>query len=279
MKPPVPYFGGKQSTAQAIVALFPPHEMYVEPYAGGLSVLLEKTPSPIEIVNDLDGDLVNFWRVLRDSPRELWERCEATPHSRVEFEDASDFGGNDIERARKVWVRLTQGRSGQLRPTGWRYNTNPATAPGVSMAGYLNAYRSRLLPAAQRLQNVSIENRPALDVIRQHGHSGALLYVDPPYLGSTRASSGYRHDMLAAEEHSEMLEALLATDAAVVLSGYASPLYDEALTGWSRYEISAHTQESAKRTEVVWVNREDDAALFSMAGHTSIHIRPGKDEA
>lgn len=266
----MPYFGGKQATAADIVDLFPAHEMYVEPFAGGLSVLLAKPQEDLEVVNDLDGDLVNFWRVLRESPVELIEACEMTPHARAEFEASEDVTeGSDVERARRVWVRLTQGRSAHLLKTGWRFHTSAATAPGLSLPSYLAAYRRRLDPVVHRLQNVTLECMPALECIERYGAHGTLLYVDPPYLGETRNSTGYQHEMLAETQHVELLEALLGTKADVVVSGYSSPLYEEMLGSWHRSEISARTQEGKARTEVVWASREYQPALFALAGGVS----------
>lgn len=113
MRPPLPYFGGKQRIAHHIVDVFPEHLHYIEPYAGGLSVLLAKPASKMETINDLDGDLITFWRVLRDNPEELIRVCAFTPHSRAELRRACDGEAvSDLERARRVWVELTQGRSG-----------------------------------------------------------------------------------------------------------------------------------------------------------------------
>ncbi|PZQ45669.1 MAG: DNA methyltransferase, partial [Phenylobacterium zucineum] len=117
----MPYFGGKQRIADRIVDMFPPHGHYVEPFAGGLSVLFAKPPARLETVNDLDGDIVNFWRVLREQPEDLIRACALTPHSRAEHASSRDREClDDLERARRVWVGLTQGRSGQLMRTGWR---------------------------------------------------------------------------------------------------------------------------------------------------------------
>jgi len=190
MKPPMPYFGGKQTIASALVSLFPPHEHYVEPFAGGLSVLLAKAPSKMETVNDLDGDLMTFWRVLRDQPEDLIRACALTPHSRTEF----------------------------------------------------------------------LEARDALEVITEYGrHRNALLYVDPPYLGSTRSSRSYAHEMPHEDQHRDLAAALHECKASVVLSGYASALYDDLFADWPvRVELAAATGNGkgySQRTEVVWANR------------------------
>lgn len=262
MKPPFPYYGGKITIGPAIAALLPPHTHYVEPFAGSLAVLLAKPPSTHETVNDLDQALVNFWRVLRERPQELARVCALTPHSRAEWEACADFdaAADDLERARRVWVRLTQGRSGRLRRMGWRHYVDPAGC-AVGMPGYLDSYVDRMAPAVERLKNVSLECRPALDVIRKYGaRRDVLLYVDPPYLGSTRANDrSYRHELMADDEHRELAEVLHECAAAVVLSGYPSELYDRELyPGWDRHTIAANTGQGGTwqaRTEVLWSNR------------------------
>src|SRR4051794_36673168 len=118
MKPPFAYYGGKTTLAEAIVGLLPEHRHYIEPFAGALAVLLAKPRAQFETVNDLDGDLVTFWRVLRDRGQELATACALTPHSRAEHQAAYDLTVEDeLERARRVWVRLAQGRGGMLRTT------------------------------------------------------------------------------------------------------------------------------------------------------------------
>lgn len=269
MRSPVPYFGSKQTIADRIVAEFPDHLHYVEPYAGSLAVLLAKPPAPMETVNDLDQAVVTFWRVLRERPEYLLAACDLTPHSRVEHQASYDLPADldEIELARRVWVQLTQGRGGTRRRTGWRFYLNPVGS-STSMPGYLDGYRRRIPPAAERLMSVSLECRPALEVIAAYGqHDDVLLYVDPPYLGTTRASRQYVVEMSSAEEHAALIAALLECRAAVVLSGYASPLYDDALTGWRRVEIDAFTGQAntaGRRTEVLWINRETNPTLFEV---------------
>ncbi|RPK76382.1 D12 class N6 adenine-specific DNA methyltransferase [Streptomyces sp. ADI97-07] len=260
VKSPVPYFGGKQRLAPWIVSQLPEHDHYVEPFAGGLSVLMAKAPSRMETVNDLDGELMTFWRVLRDQPEQLIRACMLTPHSRGELAATWDPTGDDIELARRIWCRLAQGRSGTLRNTGWRHYIDPAGS-STSMPGYLEAYVNRLAAAAERLHAVSLENLPALDLITKYGKQPrVLLYVDPPYLGTTRGwGNNYRHEMKTDIEHQELAAALLDCRAPVVLSGYDSPLYDGLFTGWHRYEQAAMTGNATTdkgRTEVLWSNRE-----------------------
>jgi DNA adenine methylase len=254
--PPFAYYGGKTTLAPTIANLLPEHEHYVEPFAGSLAVLLAKAPSRYETVNDLDGDLVAFWRTLRDRPEELTRVATLTPHSRLEFDMAADRPEelDDIERARRIWVRLTQGRVNALPSRGWRYRRRTGSA---SMPEFMDGYAERMPPAARRLKSVSLENRDALEVIRDYGaESSVCLYVDPPYLGSTRAT-GYRHELRKEAEHGVLAHALNECKASVVLSGYDSPLYADMFDGWHRLDLRGATTLSgaSDRVEVLWSNR------------------------
>lgn len=260
--PPAPYYGGKIILAPRIADLLPVHRHYVEPFCGGLSLLFAKAPSLMETVNDIDGKLMTFWRTLRDRPSELMRLCALTPHARTEYDEALDLDtDDDLEVARRIWIRLTQGRSGRLVRTNWRHYVDPA-ATGKGMPSYLDGYVDRMAAAAERLHRVSLESRPAAEMIEKYGQCpDVLLYIDPPYLGSTRSdSSAYRHEMMTDAEHRELAGLLRAARAAVVVSGYASKLYDlDLYAGWDRYTMTAGTGQGAEswavRTEVLWSNR------------------------
>lgn len=259
--PPFAYFGGKTLMGPTIAALMPAHEHYVEPYCGSLAVLLAKDPTRYETVNDIDGDLMTFWRVLRDRPSELARACALTPHARAEhstsYERVALAAGDEIELARLVFVQLTQGRAGIRRSTGWRHYVKPVgTAP---MHTYIEGYLGRIYDCAERLHKVSLECRPALELIGRYGREeGVLLYVDPPYLGSTRSSGSYLHEMSQESDHRALSDALHACRASVVLSGYPSELYDSLYSDWPRREFSTMTGQGGSnqaRTEVLWSNR------------------------
>jgi DNA adenine methylase len=268
MKPPIAYYGGKTSMAPWIVEHFPAHFHYVEPFAGSLAVLFAKGPSPMETVNDLDRDLMTWWRVLRNRPADLERVCALTPHSRLEHAVAYENVDDELEQARRVWVRLSQGRAGTLRKTGWRHYVRPTGT--TSMPEYLAAYVERVAYCAERLHEVSLECRPAAEVIAVYGpERDCLLYIDPPYLTSTRTSVNYRHEMGAEAQHRELAEQLFDCDAAVVLSGYASALYDELYADWDRVERRTYTGQARTRSariEVLWSNRpiNHQAALFAL---------------
>jgi DNA adenine methylase len=277
LRPPFTYYGGKTRMADQIVSLLPEHSHYVEPFAGSLAVLLAKPRSEMETVNDLDGDLMTFWRVLRDCPQDLARVCALTPHSRAEHQAAYDLeASSDLERARRVWVLLTQGRGGTLRKTGWRFYRDPAGST-YSFPEYLEAYVDRMGPAAERLSRVSLESRSGVEVIADYGrHPNVLLYVDPPYLAAARNSLNYRHEMGDEARHRELAGALHECGATVVLSGYPSPLYDELYVDWHRVDLAAWTgngirggatKTAGDRTECLWSNRPlGEPDLFSIGG-------------
>lgn len=260
LKTPMTYFGGKTRLADRIVALLPDHEHYVEPFGGSLAVLLAKQRSKLETVNDIDGDLMLFWRLLRERAADLERVCALTPHSRAEQRAAYDLSPylDDLERARRVWVQLTQGRMGVRSKTGWRCYVDPAGTK-TSMPGYLDGYVDRMAAAAERLHHVSLECRPALELIRLYGtQPSVLIYADPPYLASTRSGGRYEHELSTEEDHRELADVLLVSRAAVVLSGYQSQLYDQLYAGWDRVDILTFTGQggtNGARTEVLWSNR------------------------
>jgi DNA adenine methylase len=273
--PPFAYYGGKALLADRIVHLLPEHQHYVEAYGGGLSVLLNKPRSPMETVNDVDQALMTFWRVLRDRPDDLARVCDLTPHSRAEHDAAYDLDvpDDDLERARRVWVLLSQGRGSTRRRTGWRFYRDPVGS-SFSMPDYLASYAARIPPCALRLHGVSLECRPALDVIEDYGnHPNVLLYCDPPYIASSRNSTNYLYEMGSEAKHRELADVLRNCAAAVVLSGYDSPLYADLYDGWHRAELTAWTgngirrgatKTDGNRTEILWSNRPFGAVTATL---------------
>ena len=259
LRPPFEYYGGKTHLAPKIAALLPPHQHYVEPFAGSLAVLLAKEPSRAETVNDLDGDLVTFWRVLRDRPEELERVCTLTPHSVEEFARAADRTGcDDLEVARRIFVLLTQGRehsTASRGTSGWRRFVDVSRRPPAPQM--LNTNVGRVAAAAERIANVSIENADALDIIRRYGREPSVcIYADPPYLGDTRGSGGYGIDQRGDEFHQAFADACNEAKASVIISGYDSPLYAELFEGWHRIELTTRpTQSLDRKMEVLWSNQ------------------------
>lgn len=259
LQPPMGYFGGKTKLAKRIVTHMPAHDGYIEPFAGSLAVLLAKPQCRLEVANDLDQKLMTFWRVVRERTDEFVFLAECTPHSRVETETAHALDATDeLTLAWQVWVCLTQGRARSLTElaSGWRLYTNGARG---DFHTYLDAYRRRIPEVAGRLRNVSLESRPALDVIERYGkHAQNLLYVDPPYLAGTRSGGGYAVEMRTETEHIELAEALRDIPARVMLSGLESDLYRELYAGWRRIEFDHYAGNSnadrGHMTEIVWCN-------------------------
>ncbi len=258
----VRYHGGKVRMAKRIVSLFPPHDTYVEPYGGGAAVLLAKPRSRLEIYNDLDGDMVTLFRVLRDKPDELMEAIALTPFARAEHELSYIEAETDVERARRVLVRshFGFGSSGIHRSTGFR-------AAGLR-AGSLPVHGWTTMPdtvraTAERVRGVVIEQRPAVQVMRDHDSQDTVFYVDPPYLPETRdRGADYRHEM-TRQDHADLLTVLRELRGRVIVSGYASPMYDEALRDWHRLEVAALADRALPRTEVIWCSFADHLPLFA----------------
>jgi DNA adenine methylase len=238
---------------------------------GSGAVLFAKPPSPTEIVNDLDGDVVTFFTVLRERPEALARACRLTPYARVEF-TAADLTApgtgelDALERARRFFVRINQSVSKSTRrSTGWALapNTN-----GHDHAHKFAALADRLLGCAERLRRVHIEQRPAVEVINRFATTNAVVYADPPYLATTRSSltkrrgADYAVEYATEADHRELADVLRATPAVVLLSGYPSPLYAELYGDWWRIQRTVDRPSShisggrgAKATEVIWANR------------------------
>lgn len=262
-RPALRCHGGKWRLAPFVLAHLPPHRVYVEPFGGAASILLRKPRSYAEIYNDLDDEVVNLFKVLRDRSRaeELRRALELTPYARTEFVNAYEATEDAIERARRLVVLsyMGHGSSGvRKHRTGFRGNPmRERTTAADDWRGFPAA-----LPAIiERLQGVIIEHRPAVDVIAKNDQPTTLFYVDPPYLFGTRSPKrkggdlyhGYRHELNDAD-HSALLALLVGLKGMVVLSGYPAPLYDDALAGWTRVEAKAFADRGESRTEVLWIN-------------------------
>lgn len=266
-RPVLRYHGGKFRLAPWVMRHFPPHSCYVEPFGGAAGVLLQKPRAYAEVYNDLDGDVTNFFRVLRDPVQRLeLERAIAlTPYARDEFVLAWEPTDDPIERARRTAVRAQMGfgsAGATKRKTGFRIDTKRA----YGTAQHLWAeYPSAIAAAGQRLTGVLIENRPALKVMEQHDSFNTLHFVDPPYMHETRVLQGgmsnarggyYRHEM-TDDDHADLLQALLRLDGMVVVSGYETDLYNDTLSGWQTRRTKARISAgrgTAIRTEVLWLN-------------------------
>ncbi|MES2367665.1 MAG: DNA adenine methylase [Pseudomonadota bacterium] len=268
-RPILRYHGGKWMLAPWIISHFPEHRTYVEPFAGGASVLLRKPRSFAEVYNDLDSEIVQIFKVARDDGERLARALELTPFSRTEFQESYHPTTDAVESCRRTIIRSFMGFGSDgvhsTHRTGFRGKSQRSgTTPAHDWANYPDAFRSIIC----RLQGVVLENKPALEVIAGYDTAETLFYVDPPYVHSTRKrvdkARGYRHEM-TDEDHIKLSEALKSVSGKVIVSGYPSPLYDEIFKDWQRVEKTGAFCDGAKqRTEVLWMspNVNLEASLF-----------------
>jgi DNA adenine methylase len=257
------YHGGKWLLGPWIVGHFPRHTTYVEPFGGGGSVLLQKPRSYGEVYNDLDGEVVNVFRVVRDHGEELVRLLELTPYSRDEFELAFVPAECPIEQARRTVLRSYAGFGSTMtarRVDGTRERTgfrSVGRGAGTHHAMVWRNYPAKLVHLVERLRGVVIENRDATECMRQHDAADTLHYVDPPYVQETRHKKrrgrAYAHELDEAA-HVRLAEQLHELAGFVILSGYRCALYDQHFAGWRRIERRAHADGAVARTECLWLS-------------------------
>lgn len=256
-RPVLRYHGGKYRMADWIIGHFPAHEAYIEPFGGAASVLLAKTPSRIEVYNDLDDSVVSLFRILRDPGQaaQLQRAIELTPFSRVEHAASFEPSDDPIEEARRFIVRSFQsiGTKNRRSRNGWRTRTPKAVwSSCVAWTGW----PAEVPTFCGRLRDVIIESLDFRRLIPLYDHPDALFYVDPPYVSSTRSSGHrktYTHEMSDAD-HADLLQILQGLKGMVALSGYDSDLYAEALKGWRVERVKARAQTNAGRQELLWLS-------------------------
>lgn len=265
-RPILRYHGGKWLLAPWIISHFPEHRVYVEPFGGAASVLLRKGRSYAEVYNDLDGEVVNLFRVVRDDGHELRQKLHLTPFSRVDFMESYKQSTDPIDQARRTVIRsfMGFGSNSHNHATGFRSNSNRS---GTTPAHDWMNYPDCLVAVIERMRGVVIENRDAKLVMTAHDEKTTLHYVDPPYVAETRdKGSDYRFEMTDAD-HRELAEFLRGLQGMVIVSGYDCPLYAELYKGWRTETITALADGARKRQETLWFNQNvpEVATLFSYA--------------
>lgn len=253
-RPLLRYYGGKWRIAEQIIARFPAHDVYVEPYGGGGSVLLRKAPAATEVYNDLDSQVCNVFRQMRDAGETMARLLSLTPFSREEFEHAYEPSACPVESARRFIFRAAAGigSDSAFRHTGFRVSLcDGKHNTAKSWANRAEAWRS----ISARLAGVILEHRPAVQVMLAYDRKNALHYVDPPYVFSSRKQKGlsYAHEMTDAD-HAALAECLRSLRGYVILSGYCTPLYRRLYKGWRRVDIAARDGANNARKEVLWIN-------------------------
>lgn len=258
------YPGAKNRIADWICRHIPKHDVYVEPYGGSLAVLFNKPRCHIETVNDLDGEVVNYFRVLRDDGKELRRLISLTTYSREEYEKSYEQSDNDVERARRFCVRCWMGYGcGNVYKNGFRSgqqtnSPNPARA-WATLPEIMET-------AAERLKGVQIECLPALDLIDRYDTQDVFMYIDPPYLHGTRKNYLYKYEM-EDSGHEDLLKKLVKHPGKILISGYENEMYNEYLRGWNKTSKNTRAENGLARTEVLWMNYEMECRQMTMFGN------------
>jgi DNA adenine methylase len=251
-----------------ILSFIPEHESYLEPYFGGGGVFFNKPKSRIETINDIDGEVVHFFKICRNRPAEIADALYFTPWAREEREAAYDPTDDEIERARRFAVRcwMTFGAS-VSKTNGWRHTTAKNSDGGPDNPKLWARMPQSVRDASARLLEAQIENRPALEVIRRCNGPRVLIYADPPYVQDTRTAHcrSYGHEMTDAD-HEELLRALAEHTGMVVLSGYDCDLYNDSLRDWRKETTSTTAELAAKRVECLWINPASTERLRQTKG-------------
>ena len=260
-RPALRYYGGKWRLAPWIISFFPEHKNYVEPCGGAASVLLQKPRSPLETYNDLDGNVVNFFRVLRDQPDELIRKIRLTPWAREEYELSLEPCEDEAERARRfftmMWMGISASTTASNDSAGFRVSR------GNDFRDWI-LYYDDIEKIASRFIGVQIEQREASYIIEKFTNDDSLIYFDPPYIEEERTKNDwYAIDWNGEDLHTEAATLLRACQGFVVVSGYACPLYTELYEahGWQRFDKEAQTNSGGKRIESLWLSPRTIEAL------------------
>ncbi|MFP7306409.1 DNA adenine methylase [Enterococcus faecalis] len=262
MKRILNYPGSKWRMSDLIINQMPKHKAYLEPFMGSLAVFLNKPKAILETINDLDGRLVNLFRVMRDDPEKLQYFIYHTLYSREEFIRSNEIAVDPVEDARRMAVRL-------WFSVGGKTVTMPGFRKNISWNGPYTAYEwtdmySRIGYAAARLKNAQIECKDGIQLIKEHNDPDTLIYCDSPYIASSLVSDHYENGF-TNHQHEELLTTLINHQGKVILSGYDSELYNDRLKDWNvikqQTKVGITTKKKSNRTEVLWLNYEPNEQI------------------
>lgn len=273
---PIPWYGGKYELAQKLIPFIPKHHSYIEVFAGGAGVFWAKGISDMEVLNDLDSGLVNFYRVIRDPVKfeQFRHLVELRPYSREEFNyckrtwrDCDD----DIDRAARWFVVARQSFNAVFGGSWKRETKRSARGMCAEVSGYLSVVE-RLPEIHERLRTVQVENRDFRKVLQEYDAPDAFFYLDPPYIKDTRrAPNVYQHEM-SNDDHGDMVDILLGIKGKVILSGYAHPIYGPLeCAGWKRFDYEVNCRTAVKAISQSGVNKE--TAMKRMARTETVWLR------
>ena len=247
------YPGAKNRLAEWLLTFIPEHKVYLEPFFGSGGLFFSKVPSKIETVNDIDGEVYNLFKMIRDFPDELAKMVEMTPYSRDEYGNAYLSGENDnnIERARRFLVRCWMGMgSSNVYKNGFR-SSQQGNSPRTTK--HWAEVPDRILLAAERLKEAQVENLDAVELMERYNTSDVFIYLDPPYLPGTRKGYLYKHEM-TVQDHRRLLKTAAEHPGKILISGYDNDLYNEILNGWNKECKQTQAEGGVKRVETVWYN-------------------------
>jgi DNA adenine methylase len=266
MRPLILYHGSKWRIANWIISHFARHRLYVDLFGGSASVLLRKPRSEIEVYIDIDGEIVNLMKVVRDRGEELAHKIWMTPYARDEFRESFVLSDDPLEQARRTVTRSFQGyggsyvtRGSKATPGGFRVAYKKGNCPQKS---WVNVPEN-ILAVTERFQGVYIENLDFRKLLERYDQEDAQVYADPPYLPETRDyGSDYQYEMTIGD-HCELAELLNKRKGPVVISGYYSELYNDLYTGWMWKEKESRCAANTKRVERIWI-KGLEAELFNL---------------
>lgn len=247
------YPGAKNRLTKWIVSHIPEHKIYVEPFFGSGAVFFNKKECYNEIINDIDDEIYNFFKTLREKPEKLIAELSLTPYCRKEYEMAyskkSDL--DDIEKARRFAVKCWQGFGcGNKYKNGWRRGIGK-TSPNPARAW--SKLHETLELATERIRNAQIEKRDGIELIKSLNDNDTFIYMDPPYPHKIRKNYLYNYEMTDSD-HERLLETILYSSCKIMISSYENNLYDAHLNGWRKVKKNTTAECSVRRTEVLYMN-------------------------
>ncbi|AFA50242.1 DNA adenine methylase [Acetobacterium woodii] len=259
MKTVLKYPGSKWSMTSWIINNFPAcyEDMtYLEPYFGSGAVFFNKKRSKVETINDIDTNVVNLFKVIREHPDKLASLVEMTPWARDEYKLSYISVDDPIENARRFLVRMWMAIGAKSSDkTGFRNNIKGFNG---NLSHWHNRLPQRIMEVTERLQCsnnciVQIENQPAIRIIERYDRDNVLMYIDPPYLLSTRSKRIYKHEM-KDQDHEKLIDVLINHKAFIIISGYDNDMYNDLLRGWSKQYANVLAEGGKSAVEVIWMN-------------------------
>ncbi|MFD2523076.1 DNA adenine methylase [Emticicia soli] len=262
---PFGYFGSKNKIALQLCKNLPPHNCWVEAFCGSAALTLAKQPAQIEVINDIDNEIINFFAQLRQNSSALIRQIELTPYAEQELYASriKEEGLTDLERARRFLIQSMMAINGVFGEErgGFSYSDSYTRNGHEARVNRWNNLPNRLSEVVKRLKNVRIENKDARRIINRYlNRPATLIYLDPPYLGDR--SRGYNKDANDTNFHIALLELVNKAKCMIFISGYENELYNQLLRaseGWEKKVIPTSTSDvkgnMLERLEVVWMNK------------------------